>query len=67
MNNKPKPYIIVKAHSRKQRQQFKNKCHQQGITVGKAIPMLMQKVVDGEVSFHRVEEAVLVLNDRSKR
>lgn len=44
------------------RERFKKRCKRQGITIQKAVPMLMQKVVDGEMGFSPVKRDVFVTN-----
>ena len=48
------------------RRKFKLKCKKQNITVQKAVPLLLQKVVDGKISFTPVERDVLVFNKKGK-
>jgi len=61
MNNS-KSYINIEL-SKRLREQFKDKCKRQGITMQKAVPMLMKKVVDGEMGFKK-RETKLVLNEK---
>lgn len=56
--SKAKPYIIIKAESRKQRRKFKEICKSQGIPVCRAIPLLMRMVIKGEVSFEKKESII---------
>jgi len=46
------------------RERFKEKCKKQSITVQRAIPLLMEKVVSGQVSFSPIKRDVLVLNKK---
>ena len=62
MNNKS-AYVIGKS-SKKQRRQFKNKCHEQGVPVCRALPLLMSKVIDGEITFVSTQKDVLVFNKK---
>jgi len=63
MNNTTIAFVIGKS-TPEQRQQFKDICHQQNISVQQAIPLLMQKIIDGEMVFGPVEREVLVTNQK---
>jgi len=58
-----KSYINIEL-DKKLRWLFKVNCKSQGITMQKAIPLLMQKVVDGEIGFSPIKRDVLVLKKR---
>ena len=47
MNTKPAYYIMVKT-DRLEGKRFKTWCYSQGISMTKAIPLLMREVVDGD-------------------
>ncbi len=55
---------MVKPVNRKQGQKYKNKCRSQNVSMTKAIPLLMQKVIDGEIIFRKnklTQEIVLTV------
>lgn len=52
--------------NRKQREAFKKRCREQGVTIEQAIPVLLQRVVDGEIGFAPTETK-LIVNQKKRR
>lgn len=51
--------------NKKQREEFKRKCRGQGITVERAVSMLMGKVVAGEIGFTPIETKLIINRKRT--